>query len=917
MKKIISLLLCVALAFSLIPIGMISTSAASVTVYFHYMFKLPGDTANHIEQGRTQADGIAVPTANMPDRDDEGLEFVAWYWDEDFTQRFDFSKPVTSATHLYARWADADDVCTVTWYEKAKDQTPYNVTKAVKGEPYGEMPILERDGEKFTGWCTDKELSSDSYYSGETPLTGDTTLYGAWRFFRVTWNYMCYIDDNSPSYYTEIDETSWGGYVMNVGETAYPVREGLVLYAWYTEPTFENKFDFQEPIDAPITLYARWVERDKLAHVMVYFDERVPSVDGHVAYNEYHFLGETFEPDDGWIDGFVFAGNYTDPEFENKYVPAPLTGDVTIYQKYVSEDDCCNVWIYLDPSYEEPTAGVSVPYGEAYGMPAEPGRDGETFIGWYTDRALTRKYDPNKPITEETSLFPRFVRDEDVCNVYIYNSVNDNKYDSVVKVAVNDCFDEPDFIEPDGWNFFGWYTDRALTKPYDPTVPITEDISLFPRLLSDADCRIVWIYLDPSYEEPTAGVSVPYGEAYGMPAEPGREGGEFKGWFTDRALTKPYDPTAPITVDTSLFPKFYYKTPSIASLRNTWVGVEIKIKDDVNASKFRVYRKAEGETSWAVVGDTTSHSLIDGRTVSGKTYTYTVRCVDAAGKAYQSAYNTKGWTITYYDMPFINSITPHIKGLNIKWTGSNGVYGYRVFRKNGKSWKTLTTTTSTSYIDTTVVSGNEYTYTVRGVDKNGNYITDYEKLGDTAAYVAAPKISAVTNTTAGAKLAWSKSNGAAKYRVFVKSGTSGWKKLADTASTSYTHTKAASGTKYTYTVRALDMSGSYASAYDTAGVANVYIATPALPTLKNTKLGVQIISTMPKGAVKYAVFRKEAGATKWTRVITNIAASKKIVVDSTAKNGKKYTYTIRCLSANGKSYVSDYNRTGKTITCKR
>ena len=33
----------------------------------------------------------------------------------------------------------------------------------------------------------------------------------------------------------------------------------------------------------------------------------------------------------------------------------------------------------------------------------------------------------------------------------------------------------------DDADFAGWYTDRALTVPFDPTVPVTEDLELFPR----------------------------------------------------------------------------------------------------------------------------------------------------------------------------------------------------------------------------------------------------------------------------------------------------------------------------------------------------------------------------------------------------------------------------------------------------
>ena len=66
---------------------------------------------------------------------------------------------------------------------------------------------------------------------------------------------------------------------------------------------------------------------------------------------------------------------------------------------------------------------------------------------------------------------------------------------------------------------------------------------------------VVW-YLDAAAPEYTAGAEIPRGEVFGDPPEPFRPDAVFAGWYTDRALTEPYDPTAPITKDTELFPRW-------------------------------------------------------------------------------------------------------------------------------------------------------------------------------------------------------------------------------------------------------------------------------------------------------------------------------------------------------------------------
>ena len=83
--------------------------------------------------------------------------------------------------------------------------------------------------------------------------------------------------------------------------------------------------------------------------------------------------------------------------------------------------------------------------------------------------------------------------------------------------------------------------------------------------------------------------------------------------------------------------------------------------------------------------------------------------------------------------------------------------------------------------------------------------------------------------------------------------------------------------------------------------------------LKNTKAGVSISWKKSAGAVKYRIFRK-TGSGKWAKLADTAKTS---IVDKTAKNGKTYSYTIRCISKDGKKYTSGYNAKGSTIKCKR
>ena len=172
-----------------------------------------------------------------------------------------------------------------------------------------------------------------------------------------------------------------------------------------------------------------------------------------------------------------------------------------------------------------------------------------------------------------------------------------------------------------------------------------------------------------------------------------------------------------------------------------------------------------------------------------------------------------------------------------------------------------------------------------------------------------PKLGKAENVNGGVKITWSKVSGAAKYRVFRKSGSSSWAKVGDTTSTSYTDKTVKSGTKYTYTVRCITSDGkNYTSNYDVIGKSVTYIAAPIISKLENVNNGVKITWGKVTGASKYRVYRK-TDSSSWTKIGDTTGIT---YTDQTAKTGVKYTYTVRCISSDGKTFQSSYN-SGKTI----
>ncbi len=164
-----------------------------------------------------------------------------------------------------------------------------------------------------------------------------------------------------------------------------------------------------------------------------------------------------------------------------------------------------------------------------------------------------------------------------------------------------------------------------------------------------------------------------------------------------------------------------------------------------------------------------------------------------------------------------------------------------------------------------------------------------------------PHLTGVSNTAKGVKVSWNKVKGATKYKVYRRVGSGGWSCIATVTSNSYVDSKAASGTTYKYTVKAL-VNGKYGK-YE-SGLSIKRLANPSSIKATNVGAGLKVTWTAVKGATGYKVYRKAGSAKSWTylgAVKTNSYADKSVT------SGTNYTYTVKAYSG---STLSSYNTTG-------
>lgn len=349
-------------------------------------------------------------------------------------------------------------------------------------------------------------------------------------------------------------------------------------------------------------------------------------------------------------------------------------------------------------------------------------------------------------------------------------------------------------------------------------------------------------------------------------------------------------------------------TPKISKAESVYEGVKLSWNDVDGAALYRVYYK--GKNGWTKLTDTTATSCVDNDVYSGGNYTYTVRCITEDGKHFASGYDSKGTKLTYIAAPEISKTESVNSGEKLTWNKVKGAEKYRVYFKNGKKWTRIGDTTSTSLVHKNVVSGRSYTYTVRCISGNAkSFTSDFNHNGTETTYIGTPQISNIESVNGGVKLSWSSVNGAEMYRVFYK-GRNGWTKLVDTTETACVDSDVLSGNNYTYTVRCISNDAhKYQSGYDKNGKSLKYIAAPKVTKTDVTYNSVNLTWNKVKGAEKYRVYRRNGNT--WKRIADTTSTS---VTDKNLSAEKSYTYTVRCITANGKKFASGYDSKGFTAT---
>ena len=248
--------------------------------------------------------------------------------------------------------------------------------------------------------------------------------------------------------------------------------------------------------------------------------------------------------------------------------------------------------------------------------------------------------------------------------------------------------------------------------------------------------------------------------------------------------------------------------------------------------------------------------------------------------------------------------------VSVKWKTVENAEGYQVYRKTGDGyWKKLAQISGgavTSYVDSSVVSGTTYRYTVRALrQKDGKQVlSGYDHTGLTVKVQnAAPQTPKLVKASSYSynkiKVTWKSVKDVDGYFVFRKLGSGYWKKISQIKgeeTTSYIDMKASTDTVYRYTVRAYKTvkGENRLSGYDKTGVSAKAVPNKSAITALSSKGKGSMTVQWKKisGADGYRVYRINSKG-NYTYVAQVASGSTLQYTEKGLKSGQTYNYKVR------------------------
>ncbi len=421
-----------------------------------------------------------------------GYAFKGWYADADFTTAFDFGKPITANTTVYAKWAQ---LVTVTF--DADGGSEVASRQIEKGASLGDLPRSARTDYIFAGW-----YAGDAKVNAWTTFDADTKLVAHWD---QNVYFVQYFDSDGETW-LDVDIVTEGAKIA--APDPAPTRTGYNFVGWYADEGLTQPFEFgKTEAYSDLNLYAKW----EIKRNQVTFDTQGGTAiePRQVAYGD-----TVVEPDEPQRDGYFFEGWFADEGCTVEYnFSKAVTEPLTLYAKWAEK-----LVIMLDANGGSDAGNLVIPKGASVDAFPYTERTGYHFAGWYEGDAPVNA---GKAFDKSTTLVAHWVPQQ----MIVTFMDGEDTYDVAI-VDYDSRLARPADPVRAGYVFKGWYADEDCTVEYNFATPVTADITIYAKW-----AQLVTVSFDAAGGVGVDAVQIEAGSTLPELPTTTREGYVFNGWF--------------------------------------------------------------------------------------------------------------------------------------------------------------------------------------------------------------------------------------------------------------------------------------------------------------------------------------------------------------------------------------------------
>lgn len=551
------------------PFNIQKMPATDVVVYAKW--QVSENTIGFETDGGTYVEAITGnvgdPVTAPENPEKEGYVFMGWYSDQAFTNVYHFTTIPASGITVYAKWEGILYEIEFVHYTLESIDNRY----LYFNEEISALPEPYKQGYVLTGWYMDSAFTMP-FILTEMP-SRNLTLYAKWEitYYRVAFDTTYRI----PTIVAAFNEV--------IHEPEEPIREGYRFIGWYEDAQLTKPFVFQNMPDRNLYLYAKWEANE--------YEIRFESNDGtpiepiNVAYQStihlqspsrigYAFVGwfldenlsvpftQSSMPANDLViyakwqvnqyqvtfvdvdmiqmmfdygkainyaptdrNGYTFMGWFTDKEGLIE-APSSMPDEALILYSKFEINTYTITYNSNGGTTFEPYVGI---YDSLLVLPT-PNKEGNSFMGWYTDSSLTKPFNQNKVPANHTTLYAKWQT-----NTYRISfttgtiAVQDQLYQFGQSIS------NLPIINRTGYTFIGWFMDSDYNDLFNYSQMPATDIRVYAKF----DINLYTITFNSNGGTEYESITEAYETPLNLPL-PVREGYRFDGWFSNASLTTPF-----------------------------------------------------------------------------------------------------------------------------------------------------------------------------------------------------------------------------------------------------------------------------------------------------------------------------------------------------------------------------------------